>query len=240
MKSVPLRLLPFVVALPALASCAPSLSPIDVQAGCPEMPLRAPQEFATAPPDSVIDDFDDGDLKLTQIDGRTGSWVGAISPGPGGTGMFSGEPSNKCVARGNFSGHFTATGITDYAVNWNAGMVDPWGSATPYDAGAYSGFSFWIATGDSALAPLETPIGVITTDTAQNGGVCSVCGDYYAIRKRIPLTHTWTRHVVPFSDLAQYGFGVPQVPLNKHKIVSLIIWPEHQFDIWIDDVRFEP
>ena len=58
---------------------------------------------------------------------------------------------------------------------------------------------------------------------------------------RIPLTRTWTRWYVPFSDLAQYGFGDPLVPLAKERLVSLIIWPEpQQVDIWIDDIRFEP
>src|SRR4029078_6315838 len=35
-------------------------------------------------------------------------------------------------------------------------------------------------------------------------GLCGVsCGDYY--RKRIPLTTTWTRWVIKFTDLAQSG-----------------------------------
>ena len=119
-------------------------------------------------------------------------------------------------------------------------MLAPFGSATPYDATAYSGFSFWIARGATAMPPFETPIGINTTDTANNG-TCTRCGDYYAILKRIPLTPTWTRWYVPFSELAQYGFGDPLVPLAKDKLVSLIIWPEpQQVDIWIDDVRFEP
>ena len=46
--------------------------------------------------------------------------------------------------------------------------------------------------------------------------------------------------MIKFNELAQYGFGVPQVPLNKSKLVSIMIWPQAQFDIWIDDVRFEP
>jgi len=223
----------------ALSACAPSVQPIDVMPGCPEMPLRGPEEHATAPPESMIDDFENGDMKLTPIAGRMGSWVGVATLGA----TVFGEASSRCVARGTRSGHLTSTAPqANYPVNWNAVLIDPFSEAHGWDASAYSGFSFWIAAGPNALSPIETPIGVTTVDTVAGGGVCTLCGDYYAIRKvdRLPLTRTWTRWVIKFSDLKQYGFGVPQVPLNKSKLVSLMIWPEAQFDIWIDDVRFEP
>ena len=244
MKNVAARLL-FLLAsgVVALGACAPSvLEPIEVMSGCPDMPLRGPEEHAFAPPETVIDDFEDGDLKLTAIAGRTGSWVGF---GTLGATVF-GESSSKCAARGRRSGHLTSTpGTTTYAANWNAVMVDPFSEAHAWDASAYSGFSFWMATGTST--PFQTPIGVSTVDTLPAGGVCNNaaggCNDYYAIRKperTITLTNTWTRYVFNFADLKQFGFGIPAVPLNKSKLVSLLIWPENPFDIWIDDVRFEP
>lgn len=243
MKNVAARFLSlFASGLLGLGACAPSVRPIEVMPGCPEMPLRGPEEHALAPPDTVIDDFEDGDMKLASVAGRTGSWVGVAVIGA----TVFGESSGRCVARGARSGHLTSTAAqASYSVSWNGVMIDPFSEAHGWDAGAYSGFSFWIAAGPNALPPVETPIGVTTVDTVAGGGVCSLpggCGDYYAIRKpdRIPLTHTWTRWVIKFADLKQYGFGVPQVPLNKSKLVSLIIWPEAQFDIWLDDVRFEP
>lgn len=245
MKNVDVRLLPLssrrssrlllscVVALSALAGCGGSVAPIDVMAGCPEMPLRGPEEFAAVPPERVIDDFEDGDLMLNRAAGLTGSWIGSAAVAGG---VMFGASSNRCVARGTHSGHLSGLGPQNYPVTFNGGL----GSVVaPFDASTYSGISFWIALGDTAVPPFKTPIGVSTTDTAL-GGACMTCGDYYAIRERIPLTRTWTRWFVPFSDLAQYGFGVPQVPLNRSRLVNLIIWPEpQQFDIWIDDVRFE-
>src|SRR5437870_3608075 len=100
MTKARLRIIALVLALAALASCDPSLGPIDVQPGCPEMPLRGPAEFATAPPETMIDDFEDGDLLLTRVAGRTGSWVGTPL-GP----TVVGEASSSCVARGTRSGH---------------------------------------------------------------------------------------------------------------------------------------
>lgn len=233
-----------VVSVSLLAGCDASVAPIDVMDGCPEMPLRGPEEFSSAPPEAMIDDFESGDLKLTPIAGRLGSWVG-VSSTPAAT-VF-GEASSKCVARGTRSGHLTSTTPTpNYPVNWNAVLVDPFMDAHGWDARGYSGFSFWIARGVNAKEPMETPIGVTTVDTVMGGMVCSapggVCGDYYAIpaTMRIPLTSRWTRWVIRFDELAQYGFGVPQVPLNKSELVSIMIWPQAQFDIWIDDVRFEP
>jgi hypothetical protein len=227
----------------ALGGCGANVAPIEVQFGCPEMPLRGPEAFASAPPETVIDDFEDGDARLTQVAGRNGSWVGVGSMGA--TTAF--EASDRCVARGTHSGHLSSVATLTYQANFNAVMIDPFAEGNGFNAGAYSGFSFWIAMGETQKPPFETPIGVTTVDTVAGGNVCSapggVCGDYYAIRpeKRIPLTHTWTRHVVHFDELFQYGFGIPQVmPLNKNALVSIMIWPEPQFDIWLDDVRFEP
>jgi len=241
MKNVAIRLLltvPTLSAPSALPGCGGSVEPIRVAPGCPDMPLRGPAEFPPVSPEAVIDDFDDGDMWLTRIAGRTGSWVGYATPG---SATVFGEASNVCVAHGAYSGHLTANDLNNYGANWNGVFIDPFALATPFDARAYSGFSFWVATGDNAVQPLELPIGVMTTDTSAGGGVCVAggCGDYYATRQRITLTHTWTRWMVKFSDLAQKGTGVPQVPLRLTNLVSIMIWPERTYDIWIDDVRFE-
>jgi hypothetical protein len=240
MKSAPLSLLSFVVALPALASCDPSLDLIHVKPGCPEMPLRGPDEFAAAPPERMIDDFENDGLSLPAIGGRDGAWMGSLGPMPIPGAMIAGAPSDECVARGTHSAHLTSIANTLYAASWTAVLMNQTLKPTSFDANAYSGFSFWIARGDSAVPPFETPIGVTTADTVPAFGNCLTCNDYYAIKTRIPLTKTWTRWFVRFSDLAQYGFGNPLVPLRKDQLVAIIIWPESQFDIWIDDLRFEP
>ena len=63
MKNVAVRFLAlcavgFPVGLPLFMGCAGSVQPIDVMDGCPEMPLRGPEEFASAPSDDMIDDFE--------------------------------------------------------------------------------------------------------------------------------------------------------------------------------------
>ena len=240
MKNVALRVLLFVVALPALASCESSLDLIQVQPGCPDEPLRGPNEFAGAPADAMIDDFEDGDMLLPRLGNRDGTWVGSLGPVPAPGAATDSEASSRCVARGTGSGHLFSTATSVYAASWTAVLRDQISMPRAFDAKDYSGFSFWIARGDGALPPYETPIGVTTADTAPAFLICDTCNDYYAIRKRIPLTKTWTRWVVKFDDLAQYGFGKPLAALDKTRLVAIIIWPESQFDIWIDDLRFEP
>jgi len=240
MKNRLVFLLALAVVIPALAGCSAQLQPIDVLPGCPEMPLRGPEEFASSPPETMIDDFEDGSTMLTQVGGRDGTWVDSLGPTPAPGAMVSFEASTRCVARGTRSGHLRSVANSPYAASWTAFMMNQ-ATPTTFNANAYSGFSFWIARGETAVPPFETPIGVTTADTAPAFGVCQIngCGDYYAIRTRIPLTTTWTRWYVPFTDLAQYGFGSPLVPLSKNRMVGIIIWPEPQSDIWIDDLRFE-
>ncbi len=55
----------------SLAACNAAVDPIDVDVGCPDKPLRGPQEWAAAKPEAVLDDFEDGDLSLFEVAGRT-------------------------------------------------------------------------------------------------------------------------------------------------------------------------
>ena len=179
--------------------------PIDVKAGCPDKPLRGPDEFPAASPESVIDDFEDGDLSVTKSDNRTGSWYSFPVVSPGTTGLAS----SKCAARGKLSGHFIATaGDGGTGANWNASNVDPFTDVRP-SASAWGGFSFWIAAGDADSVG-DMTVGINTPGVVA-GGMCMPCGDYH--RTVIQLTRSWTRVSLRFEDLMQMGFGEPKFPL---------------------------
>ena len=146
MKNVAVRFLAlcavgFPVGLPMFMGCAASVSPIDVMADCPEMPLRGPEAYASAPDDAMIADFEtNGDLRLNAVAGRMGTWVG-VSSTPAAT--WFGEASNRCVARGTRSGHLTSTApcrITPSTGTrcWSSRSAQAHG----WDASAYAGFSF--------------------------------------------------------------------------------------------------
>jgi hypothetical protein len=216
-----------------LPACNSGVEPIKVAAGCPDMPIRGPEEWADASPEAVIDDFEDGDLRVIGVAGRSGSWYSFPVASP----TAEGEASTRCAARGTRSGHFVVTSDQN-PTNWNATMIDPFTSVIPYDASAWGGFSFWIATGDPASEGTAMTIG-INTPAVVSGGGCTMCGDYHSTS--ITLTRNWTRWSIRFDDMKQRGFGLPQVPrLPSDELVNFIFWPTNPFDIWIDDFRFEP
>jgi hypothetical protein len=216
-----------------LPACDSSVEPISVGPDCPDMPIRGPQEWANAVPEAVIDDFEDGDLKVIDIAGRTGSWYSFPVTSP----AASGEASARCAARGTRSGHFAVTS-GEMPTNWNTTMIDPFNAVIPYNASAWGGFSFWIAAGDAASDGIVMTVG-INTPAVVTGGSCTMCGDYHSTS--VTLTRKWTRWSIRFDDMRQRGFGIPPVPrLARDQLVNFIFWPPNPFDIWIDDFRFEP
>jgi hypothetical protein len=229
-------------ALATVTACEVAVDPIAVSPGCPEMPLRGPEAMADVPIDRLIDDFEDMDTFLAPVGGRNGMWDSQSNLS---SNMLTVHASTSCAARGKWAGHFVAAGFTRHGASVTAffkAQIANTAPAVPYDGSDYSGISFWAATG-SGQEPFPAIVGLSTLDTVINGGVCSVCYDFYGTT--VPLTHTWQRFVLPYSSLAQGTTpefnGVPQLPLRKEALVGLLIWPDTtQFDIWIDDVRFEP
>lgn len=227
-----------VVALALVAaSCDRSIDPIQVAAECPAKPLRGPLEYQNVPRSQLISDFETNTDALVNVDGRNGAWVLGTD---GSSGTLTAQPSGNCAADGKFAGHFAANGFASWGNNWTAVFIGTPGnaSAAPFDASKYSGISFWAAFGGGNGESFDVPVGVTTMDNAWNGHICTKCMDYY--RTKVPLTHDWQRFVVSFASMAQAGWGTPQVPMRKDQMVGFIIWPLQHFDIWIDDVRFEP
>lgn len=206
---------------------------------CPHPPASNPWESADEPADRMIADFELGTQDLARVAGRDGYWVL-------GTDLTSkniiAAPSGKCKLRGAWAGQFTGYGFTNWWANWTAVFRVPTsvGRAVAYDGSAYGGFSFWAAFGPNNPLAFEVPVGVSTMDTAWNGTVCSGngCADHYLTT--VPLTNTWQRFEVRFDAMKQGGVGYPQVSMRRDQLVGFVIWPRQAFEIWIDDLRFEP
>src|SRR5690348_10023473 len=220
-----------------IGGCDVDVAPIEVADGCPEQPLRGPEQFADEPSSQLIDDFEHANTALPHQGGRNGFWV---------LGTEDGDPpvnatiSDHCAARGQRAGHFSGGNFKSWGANWTALMLDqPGGKAMPYDATEYGGFSFWAAAARTdAGVPFTLPVGVTTMDVAWNGGICSKCMDYY--RGLVPLGHEWRRYAVRFSELKQGGSGDAIIALRRDQLVGVLFWPNRDFDVWIDDLRFEP
>ena len=220
------------------SACRPSVEPIEVAYGCPGQPLRGPESYENEPSNQLIDDFESGDkyLPTPPVEGRDGFWVLGQDFA---TSVLIYEVSKKCAARGTWAGHFEAAGSKNWGNNWTAVFrVPTTTSAVSYDGSKYNAISFWAAFGGDNGPAFEVPMGLTTMDNAWNGKVCTVCMDFYAAK--VPLSRDWQRFVIRFDQMAQSGVGIPQVPMRRDQLVGFIIWPQQQFDIWIDDVRFEP
>jgi hypothetical protein len=229
-----------VVAVLLAGGCGAAIEPINVVADCPGQPVRGPAEFAAVPEVQMISDFETGDAAtnppLNPVGGRDGAWI--LGTDTTSVSLVN-KPSARCVARGRWSGHFSARGFTSWGVNWTAIFRNATGSAAlPYDGSKYGGISFWAAFGGQNGPAFDVPVGIATMDTAWNSGGCDVCTDHYMTMVR--LTSDWRRYDVRFTDMAQGGRGDPQVAMRRDQMVGFVIWPAQAFDIWVDDVRFEP
>jgi hypothetical protein len=223
----------------ASAGCSVSIAPIDVASGCPEQPARTPaRSEAAAEADAMIDDFEHEGVSLPRHGGRDGVWA----MGSDGTAdELEAKLSDHCAARGQGAGHFVGNGFSGWGATWTALLRNPAGGmGTEYDATAYGGVSFWAALSPEAPAPFSLPVGVTNPapDAAAGGVGCPRCLDYYS--SEVVLDHTWRRFALRFSDLTQLNNGNPLVPVRLDELVGVTFWPAGDFDIWIDDVRFEP
>jgi len=102
---------------------------------------------------------------------------------------------------------------------------------------AETGCELYLEPGEAVALDAGILVGTVL-DVAWNGGVCTQCMDFY--RTLVWLTPNWQRLLIRFDDLAQNGTGDPQVPLRRDQLVGFIVWPDRDFDVWLDDVRFEP
>jgi hypothetical protein len=208
------------------AACEVAVTPIEVPDHCPEMPLRGPTAAADVPIARLIDDFEDGNNAIVAVAGRNGYWTSMNNLS---STMIDAGPSNACAARGGWAGRFSAAGFTSHGASWTGYFSAPSPGIVPYDGEAYSGVSFWAAVVDEK-GPFPVELGVSTMDTI---------GSYEYYGTTVQLTNSWQRFVLPFSSLTQTGTGT-RYPMRLEALVAFIIWPaQGDFDIWIDDVRFE-
>lgn len=163
-----------------------------------------------------------------------------VSASDGSADELAWSVSDRCAAQGQRAGHFVGSGLSGWGATWTALLRGSAGNMSTYDASAYGGISFWAALGPQVSAPFSVPVGV--TNPAPEGSssrvACASCLDYYA--SEISLDHHWQRFELRFSDLVQLNNGNPTTALRLDQIIGLTFWPEGDFDLWVDDIRFEP
>lgn len=169
------------------------------------------------PTQPLIDDLEDGNSQIAQQGRRVGNWF-TYNDGASCTETPSPLTQFNPIT-GGANGSAVAANINGLGcTTWGAGMGFDFNRANgvstaqscPYDVGPYVGIAFFAKSATSTSFNVLVPL--MTTESATIGGKCTpttgLCDDHY--RKNISsVSPVWTQYKVLFSELKQYGFGVP-------------------------------
>ena len=180
-----------------------------------------------AAPD-VIDDFEDGDFNVAPLGGRAGNWY-VYGDGTGTLGMDVLTINRGTSLKGI---HTKGSGFT----NWGSGMgVDMQSAKAPYNAGAYSGVTFWARTAVAQPVLIVFP----DIDTDPGGKLCTTCDHHY--NKTVQVSTGWQRFVVNFSDLVLENGTKPEPTMFKPDgliSVQFRFAPNQAYELFVDDLAF--
>jgi hypothetical protein len=142
----------------------------------------------------------------------------------------------------------TADPCHGFAARVYGGPFTIWGASfgfglgAPYDASAYSGFTFMARTNAS---PLVITVQFPDKDTDPAGGLCdpstngpNYCFDHFG--SPIMLSPGWTKYTISFGQLRQGGWGrvVPAFDPSSLRSINFLIPVGARFDVWVDNVAF--
>ncbi|MGK3983100.1 hypothetical protein WME99_08670 [Sorangium sp. So ce136] len=197
---------------------------------------------------SLIDDLEDGNLRIKYMEGRHASWfmfsdttggvqtptdparlVTAIEPPRPGS---NGEVSKMAM-------HTTGEGFT----SWGAGFGTDLNTSY-YDASEFRGITFWARADGDSIADLN--VAFVDRQTYWEGGVCEdqwtdphkACNDHF--HTSITLDSQWRYFHATFACLVQQGFGMrfDELAVDELKTLQFTVVGPQAFSLWIDDVSF--
>jgi hypothetical protein len=180
--------------------------------------------------DGLIDDFTNGGLDILMADGAyTGAWIAAGDETTSGTQTITVEEQD-----GNPALHVVGSGYD----GWGSFVGTVWGPQACLNAASFTGISFDFR-GTSAT-DLYLRVATAATQPPEFGGDCAAdCYDHHRIL--LPPSAAFTTVQVPWTSLAQGGFGTP-VDFDPAKIVRFEFAPDggaaNAYDFWIDNVHF--
>lgn len=193
---------------------------------------------------SWVDTFEDGTLKIQEIDERAGEWF--ISPAGKGENMVVAD--NSGGAPGSTKALHMSGGELASQKLWPTFGV-PLG--TCYDASAFDGITFWIkgdtsgGKNDTVKVALPTP----PTTEKVNGGSCpdGDAGCYNHFATLITLSPGWTQYSLKWSQFTQANWGpsgangiAPSGYVFQKQILALNFAPNDNtkaYDFSVDDIQ---
>ena len=194
---------------------------------------------------NMIDDFEDGDIQVMQIQGRTGIWhldndgSGVQTPA-GGFKTLKGGPGNSS----NYA-HTTGRSFTVWGAELNVNLNTPDYPGIeeinymPYDASLFNGVVF-MARGKCSFRLNLTIIPIVPTNY---GGTCDEnvqdCFDSHGKMFTINHPYEWRQYRMAFSEVKQSDWGL-QADFNPAGIMALQFHfdTNTNFDLAVDNIAF--
>jgi hypothetical protein len=219
-------------------------------------------KVSTTVDDGLIDDFEDGDGKIANIAGRSGTWFtfndgsGKQTPAPGEAISPEVDPyTTNFYLHTSGVGFATSTGSpSTYGAGVGANLLEVGGTPTPYDASGYGGVTFsYRLSGNQGQVRLNVATSA-TTPVAEGGTCTTGCSDDFGFSLSSYNSYYCYYYpgyscsvTIPFAQLAQSGFGTPATfdPTTILSVKWLVSWPYYSyppianaFDLTLDDVAF--
>lgn len=179
----------------------------------------------------IIDDMDDTDDRIHTKDGRRGGWFSFDDGTSGARTEVEFVASDR--PNGGSAACISGQGYTRWGGGLGVRLNEDGGTASAYDAAAYTGVSFW-ARGSS------TRFRVMLVDGYSDplGAVCSGCNDHFHVT--ITPSSEWQKYTFTWDDFEQLGFGDPQPNVCPAALYSLNFqWlANDSFELCLDDLAF--
>ncbi|HKO51074.1 MAG TPA: hypothetical protein VJV79_25370 [Polyangiaceae bacterium] len=185
-------------------------------------------------PENVLDDFEDGNTYLP-ADPALGMRVGNWYPFSDGTGTASFDVVG--ITRGQSLKGFITKG-KEYKT-WGSGVgVDMAPGKAPYNAGAYTGITFW-ARAETTEATQTVTVVFPDVDTDPGGKLCTSCDHHY--NTGVSITPAWQRYTIKFSALVLETGTIPEPTMFKPGALISVQFrfaPGQAYEVYLDDIAF--
>jgi hypothetical protein len=139
--------------------------------------------------DTSIDDFEDGDGRISPLGGRNGTWFtfndgrGTQTPATGMAFVPEVDPNASFLLHSSGTGLAFTNGSPNFGAGIGTDLLDDanLGVALPYNGSVYGGISFtytFTTSGFSSFAAVRFNVATSATTPTQFGGTCTVgCSD---------------------------------------------------------------
>ncbi len=201
-------------------------------------PAAAPGVSAPCASAALIDDLEDGDVQVSDQDGRKGVWfisidkVGTVNEPAGGI-MVAKDGAEGSKHSAMIKGKLAAGGN-----HWAAMALSFNEPRAAVDASHYKGISFWARKGGAGASSVRVKFPDAGTDPL--GGSCKDC--YNDFGANIELTGEWKQYTIRFADLKQEtGWGDRVEKFSVDKLYGLqwgITSGGPDYELWVDQIQF--